>query len=67
MAEPEVFLDTNVVLDHLMDRQPFAEHAHRIFALADWSQTLGLESPCHVGEGCYGAAVSNRRRESSWV
>jgi predicted nucleic acid-binding protein len=35
MAKPEVFLDTNGVLDHLMDRQPFAEHAHRIFALAE--------------------------------
>ena len=35
MDKPEVFLDTNVVLDHLMDRQPFAEHAHRIFALAE--------------------------------
>src|SRR6187455_2373737 len=30
-----VFLDTNVVLDHLADRQPFAEHAHRLFALAE--------------------------------
>ena len=35
MAETDVFLDTNVVLDHLMDRQPFAEYAHRIFALAE--------------------------------
>lgn len=38
MVEPDVFLDTNVVLDHLMDRQPFAEHAHRIFALAEMGQ-----------------------------
>jgi len=30
-----VFLDTNVVLDHLADRQPFSEFAHRIFALAE--------------------------------
>ena len=28
-------MDTNVVLDHLADRQPFAECAHRIFALAE--------------------------------
>lgn len=34
-AESRVFLDTNVVLDHLADRQPFAEHAHRMFALAE--------------------------------
>ncbi len=38
MPEPEVFLDTNVVLDHLMDRQPFAEYAHRIFALAEMGE-----------------------------
>ena len=38
MAKPEVFLDTNVVLDHFMDRQPFAEYAHRIFALAERSE-----------------------------
>ncbi|MEO7297031.1 MAG: PIN domain-containing protein [Verrucomicrobiota bacterium] len=28
-------MDTNVALDHLADRQPFAENAHRIFALAE--------------------------------
>ncbi len=33
-----VFLDTNVVLDHLADRQPFAECAHRLFALAETGQ-----------------------------
>ena len=38
MDEPDVFIDTNVVIDHLMDRQPFAEHAHRIFALAEMGQ-----------------------------
>ncbi len=34
MAE-NAFLDTNVILDHLADRQPFAEYAHRLFALAE--------------------------------
>jgi predicted nucleic acid-binding protein len=33
--EDRVFLDTNVVLDHLADRQPFAEYAHRIFGFAE--------------------------------
>lgn len=28
-------MDTDVVLDHLADRQPFAEYAHRILALAE--------------------------------
>jgi len=39
MAE-HVFLDTNVVLDHLADRQPFSEHAHRLFALAETGKLL---------------------------
>ena len=33
----KIFLDTDVALDHLGDRQPFAEYAHRIFALAETS------------------------------
>lgn len=33
-----IFLDANVVLDHLADRQPFAERAHRLFALAEIGQ-----------------------------
>ena len=37
MPDP-VFLDTNVVLDHLADRQPFAENSHRIFALGEMHQ-----------------------------
>lgn len=31
----KIFLDTDVALDHLADRQPFAEYAHRILALAE--------------------------------
>jgi predicted nucleic acid-binding protein len=34
----KIFLDTDVVLDHLADRQPFSEYAHRIFALAEQNQ-----------------------------
>ena len=34
-SKDKVFLDTDVVLDHLADRQPFAEYAHRLFALAE--------------------------------
>jgi predicted nucleic acid-binding protein len=34
-SRDKIFLDTNVALDHLADRQPFAEYAHRIFALAE--------------------------------
>ena len=29
----KIFLDTDVALDHLADRQPFAEYAHRLFGL----------------------------------
>src|SRR5882724_2676198 len=31
----KIFLDSDVVLDHLADRQPFSEYAHRLFALAE--------------------------------
>src|SRR5437879_3710793 len=34
-SNDKIFLDTDVVLDHLADRQPFAEYAHRLFALAE--------------------------------
>ncbi len=32
-SKAKSFLDTDVTLDHLADRQPFAEYAHRFFAL----------------------------------
>jgi predicted nucleic acid-binding protein len=31
----KIFLDTDVALDHLADRQPFAEYSHRLLALAE--------------------------------
>ena len=31
----KIFLDTDVALDHLADRQPFAEYSHRMLALAE--------------------------------
>lgn len=34
----KIFLDTDVVLDHLADRQPFSEYAHRLFAMAEQGQ-----------------------------
>ena len=34
-SRDKIFLDTDVALDHLADRQPFAEHAHRLLALAE--------------------------------
>ncbi len=34
-SRDKIFLDTDVTLDHLADRQPFAEYAHRLFALAE--------------------------------
>jgi len=34
-SKGKIFLDTDVALDHLADRQPFAEYAHRILALGE--------------------------------
>jgi predicted nucleic acid-binding protein len=39
-SRDKLFLDTNVVLDHLADRQPFAEYAHRLLALAETGELL---------------------------
>lgn len=44
-SRDKIFLDTDVALDHLADRQPFAEYAHRLFALAETGElTLCLSS-----------------------
>jgi len=44
-SRDKIFLDTDVALDHLADRQPFAEYAHRLFALAETNQlTVCLSS-----------------------
>jgi predicted nucleic acid-binding protein len=37
-AGDKIFFDTDVVLDHLGDRQPFSEYAHRLFALAEQNE-----------------------------
>ena len=39
-SKDKIFLDTDVALDHLADRQPFAEYAHRLFALAETGQLV---------------------------
>lgn len=36
----KIFLDTDVTLDHLADRQPFSEYAHRILALAETGELV---------------------------
>jgi predicted nucleic acid-binding protein len=44
-SKDKIVLDTDVALDHLADRQPFAEYAHRIFALAETGElTICLSS-----------------------
>ena len=44
-SKDKIFLDTNVALDHLADRQPFAEYAHRLFGLAETGElTVCLSS-----------------------
>lgn len=34
-SRDKVFLDADVVLDHLADRQPFSDYSHRLFAMAE--------------------------------
>ena len=40
----EILLDTDVALDHLADRQPFAEYAHRLFALTETGELVACLS-----------------------
>jgi predicted nucleic acid-binding protein len=44
-SRSKIFLDTDVALDHLADRQPFAEYAHRLFALAETGELTICVSP----------------------
>ena len=45
VSRDKIFLDTDVLLDHLADRQPFAEYAHRLLGLAETAQlTLCVSS-----------------------
>lgn len=39
-SRDKIFLDTDVALDHLADRQPFAEFAHRLMALAETGEII---------------------------
>src|SRR2546425_13283605 len=39
-SRDKIFLDTDVALDHLADRQPFVEYAHRLLALAETGQLI---------------------------
>ena len=39
-SRDKVFLDTDVTLDHLADRQPFADYAHRLLALAETGELI---------------------------
>ena len=43
-SKDKIFLDTDVALDHLADRQPFAEYAHRLFALAETGELIACLS-----------------------
>jgi predicted nucleic acid-binding protein len=44
-SRDKIFLDTDVALDHLADRQPFAEYAHRLFALSETGELTICMSP----------------------
>ena len=39
-----LFFDTNVLLDHLLERDPFADHAMALWSLAERREVVGLIS-----------------------
>ena len=52
-SKDKIFLDTDVALDHLADRQPFAEYAHRLFALAETGGLIACLSSLSFGNLYY--------------
>lgn len=52
-SKDKIFLDTDVALDHLADRQPFAEYAHRLFALAETGELTVCVSALSFSNLCY--------------
>jgi len=43
-SRDKIFLDTDAALDHLADRQPFAEYAHQLFALVETGELTACVS-----------------------
>ena len=64
MAKDKLFLDTDVALDHLADRQPFAEHAHRLLGLAEVREVRRACLRFHsaIFTTCSAKAARTRRR-----
>jgi predicted nucleic acid-binding protein len=52
-SRDKIFLDTDVALDHLADRQPFAEYAHRLLALAETGELTVCLSALSFGNLYY--------------
>jgi len=52
-SKDKIFLDTDVALDHLADRQPFAEYAHRLFALSEIGELTVCVSSLSFGNLYY--------------
>jgi predicted nucleic acid-binding protein len=52
-SKDKIFLDTDVALDHLADRQPFAEYAHRLLALAETGELTVCVSSLSFSNLCY--------------
>ena len=48
-----LFLDTNVLLDHLLDREPFADDATELWAMAERREIIGCISAISVNNVYY--------------
>jgi predicted nucleic acid-binding protein len=66
-AKDKVFLDTDIALDHLTGRLPFAEFAHRVLALAElreielWASALSFANLYYLLRKSSGHAVAVAR------
>ena len=48
-----ILIDTDVILDFFFDRQPFAEHASKIFSLCESKKITGFVTPVIISNVYY--------------
>ena len=63
-SKDKLFQDTDVTLDHLSDRQPFAEYAHRLLALAETETVVACVSALSYSHLYYLLRKGRTREES---
>jgi|GEM_PF-3658605 len=59
----KAFIDCNILLDWLLDREPFSSYSAKVVELTETKKILGLVSPPTLAKSCY---LPSRKREN-WI